>query len=135
MAARLEYGQRLAFVTLTSPDIESPLALCVAFKNLVRSLRSSGFTVEYCGVAARGSKSGLLHLHLVWWVGDRWLPQERVHELWEGLVGRGMARLQAVRSGDGVSRYVVRNVGGYVSQQGASRRLESRAWRKVGGIG
>ncbi len=132
MTARLAAGQRLAFVTFTAPDLGSSSELATAFGNLVRSLRSVG-PLEYCGVIARGAKSGLLHAHLVWWSGGVYVPQARVFELWQGLVGRGGVRLEAVKSGDGVTRYVIRNVGGYVSQQGSSRRLESRSWRETSG--
>jgi hypothetical protein len=132
MTARLARGQRLTFATFTAPDLGSSPELVAAFKNLVRSLRSGG-PLEYCGVVARGTRSGLLHAHLVWWAGEVYIPQARVFVLWQNLVGRGGVRLEAVRSGVGVARYVVRNVGGYVSQQGSSRRLESRSWRESNG--
>jgi hypothetical protein len=131
LMSRLSRGDRLSFVTLTAPDAEDVRSVRIAFSNLVRGLRDAGFPVEYCGVIARGSKSGLLHVHVVWSTGGHFVPQAFVYSRWGQLVGRGGVRLEAVKSGSGaaVIGYVVKNVGGYMAAQGSSRRLESSGWR------
>jgi hypothetical protein len=135
LTPRLARGERVSFVTLTAPALDDAGSAATAFANLVRVLRGDGVEVEYCGVVARGVKSGLIHVHVVWATGGYFVAQGRLRVIWERLVGYGFVHIEAVSSGEGAIRYVVKNVGGYVSQQQSTRRLESKGWRGRAGTG
>jgi hypothetical protein len=100
--------------------------LWAAFRLLVRELRREG-DLDYCGTRATGSKTGLLHVHVVMDWGDRFVSQDRLSKLWERYTGYAVVDVREVRS-VGAAAYIARQVGGYVGEQGTGRLLASAGW-------
>ncbi len=126
ITSRLFQGRRLSLVTLPFPGADSG-ELWAAFRLLVRRLRHEQGKVEFCGVRAIGSRTGVLHAHVVMDMGylkggQRWLSEQ-----WEILTGCRVVDIREVKSA-GVVGYVARQVTGYVSDQGTGRILISKGW-------
>jgi hypothetical protein len=124
--SRLARGRRLSLVTLPFPGADTG-ELWAAFRLLVRRLRHQQGSVEFCGVRAVGSKTGVLHAHVVMDMGYLKGGQKWLSEQWEILTGCRVVDIREVKS-SGVVGYVARQVTGYVADQGTGRLLISKGW-------
>jgi len=116
----------MSLVTLPFPGADAK-DLYSAFRLLVKRLRRQQGVVEFWGVRAVGSKSGVLHVHAVMDMGYLRGGQARLSELWLGITGFGVVDIREVKSA-GAARYVAAQVTGYVAEQGTGRMLVSKGW-------
>jgi len=125
-----ERGERVRFMTLTSPDTEglTMRELYEAFSKLRVKLRRSGHLQEYFAVVET-TAAGALHLHVI--LTGRYLPQRRLSELaaWAGF-GR-VADIRVIKD-DGavhVSDYLVKSLAHYATKANVSRLAAKGARR------
>lgn len=113
-------------VTLTYPGGDAG-DLWAAHRLLVKRIRRDYGRWEYCGCRAV-APGGLPHLHEV--TVGAFVPQGWLSKQWLELTGYSVVDIRALGQGEGamVARYVARQVGGYVGQQGQGRLLESAGW-------
>lgn len=126
ISRRLKVGRRLSFVTLPFPGADA-YDLWAAFRLLVKQLRRRQGSVEFCGVRATGSRSGVMHVHVVMDMGYLAGGQAELSRLWKGLTGYGVVDIREVKS-TSVVEYIARQVSGYVADQGTGRVLKSKGW-------
>jgi hypothetical protein len=123
ISRRLALGRRLSLVTLPFPGADAR-ELHAAFRLLVKRLRVRG-PVEFCGVRAVGSKSGVLHVHAV--MDMAYVRQAVLSAMWRELTEYAVVDIRELKT-VGAARYVAAQVTGYVAEQGTGRVLVSKGW-------